>query len=124
MHKTCEPGQEVTSPLEVVGGRDGSGRDEEHSSREIGLFRPLYVHAHVLARQDLADVLVENLHVGHARLPLVAEPHNLQAVLLPYATLLDCSNDDGAPALHAEDIVDGHDERRLRVSDGDVDVGV
>ena len=83
--KTSEPGQEVTSPLEVVGGRDGSRRDQEHPSREVVLFRSLYVHPDVVSGQSLAHVLVENLHVRHARLPLVAVPHNL---MYDYCTIV------------------------------------
>ena len=71
----------------MVGGRDGPGRDQEHPPLEIGLLRPLDVHADVVPGQGLAHVLVEDLHVGHGGLPLVAEPHDLQAVLLPYPAL-------------------------------------
>ena len=39
-------------------------------------------------------------------------------------SLLDGPHDDGPPALHAEDVVDGHQQRRLRVPRRHLNVGV
>ena len=80
--------------------------------------------ADVVARAALVEQLLEHLDAGHDDLARVLDADDLDLLADLDDAALDAAGGDGAPALDAEDVLDGHQEGLVDGPLGGRDVGV